>query len=101
MEPKFLLYTDFSGILNFKTFSAVPSIINGKVKKRAVPLKTKPYLSLLGRELVLFEVVEGVSLVVVVEHPLAEVVGDVEGSVVVAAELVVDDHNRVVLGPML
>jgi hypothetical protein len=21
MEPKFLLYTDFSGILNFKTFS--------------------------------------------------------------------------------
>jgi hypothetical protein len=32
MEPKFLLYTDFSGILNFKTFSVVPSISHEKVK---------------------------------------------------------------------
>jgi len=34
------LYTDFSGILKFKTFSVEHSIINEKVnKKRAVPLK--------------------------------------------------------------
>ncbi len=30
MEPKFLLYTDFSDILNFKAFSVAPSIINEK-----------------------------------------------------------------------
>ena len=36
------------------------------------------------------------SLVVVVKHPLAEVVCDVEGPVVVAAELVVDDDDGVV-----
>jgi hypothetical protein len=31
MEPKLLLETDFIGILNFKTFSLAPSIINEKV----------------------------------------------------------------------
>ncbi len=31
MEPKFLFYIDFRGILNFKTFSVAPSIINEKV----------------------------------------------------------------------
>ena len=33
---------------------------------------------------------------IVIEHPLAEVIGDVESPVVVAAELVVDDDNGVV-----
>ena len=40
--------------------------------------------------------IEGPHFVIVIEHPLAEVVGDVESPVVVAAELVVDDDNGVV-----
>jgi hypothetical protein len=43
-------------------------------------------------------VVEGPDFAVVLEHPLAQVVGDIEGAVVVAAELVVDDHDRIVNG---
>ena len=41
---------------------------------------------------------EGPLLVIVVKHPLAQVVGDVKGPVVVAAELVVDHHDGVVDG---
>lgn len=61
-------------------------------------LSKKFYLSFLGGELVFFAVVEGPDFAVVLEHPLAQVVGDIEGAVVVAAELVVDDHDRIVNG---
>jgi hypothetical protein len=38
MKTKFLLKTDFSGIVNGNIFSVAPSIINEKVKKCVVPL---------------------------------------------------------------
>jgi hypothetical protein len=45
MKPRFLLYMNLSGVINYMTFSVVPSIIIENAIKRVVPMEQRTLLS--------------------------------------------------------